>query len=204
MVSRRRFLAAVAGASLGAVLAAVWWRWGGAGGGEAGGVRRCGEVRLVYGREECPVCKMVVDYPPSAAAMRARVRGVERWYFFDDVGCMAVWYREVKRQGGEVLEVCVRDRVDGSWIRGEDAVYLATGEFTAMQTGIVAVSPDNVEAYKRGVVKGPWRIETLDGPQDYSPPPPGEVRGVVDFKCLVEKFDYGAAWSVDPNWHRGC
>ena len=163
------------------------------------------EPQLGYGREECPVCKMVVDYPPSSAAMKARVRGVDRWYFFDDVGCLATWHREVEAQGGEVLYICVRDRVDGRWVRAEAAYFLVTSEFTAMGTGILAASPENVELYKRGVVKGPWIVLQVGGRGGYDPPKPsGDVKAVVTYKCVRERFRYGPAWSVDPNWHRGC
>lgn len=200
-ISRRFFLAAAGGATLGAALLFLS-RFKPA---EGGGVF-CGEAPpLVYGREECPVCKMVVDYPPSSAAMRARVRGVERWYFFDDVGCMATWHREVVRQGGEVVEVCVRDRVDGRWLKAEKAIFLVTTEFTAMGTGIVVVAPDNVERYKRGEVRGPWAVWSVEGSQQYNPPAKtGEVKAEVTYKCVVEKFEYGPAWSVSPDWYRNC
>ncbi|MFN3803831.1 MAG: nitrous oxide reductase accessory protein NosL [Pyrobaculum sp.] len=200
MPTRRTFFALLLGLVGTAALFGVLSRLRG---GEGG--LYCGEEPpLVFGREECPVCKMVVDYPPSAAAMKVRLRGVERWYFFDDVGCLATWHREVENSGGEVLQVCVIDRVEGRWIEAREASLLVTTEFTAMGTGILAVAPQNLERYKRGEASSPWRVKAIGG-DVYSPPKPsGEVRKVVSYKCVLNNFHYGPAWSSPPGWYNSC
>ncbi len=199
MYTRRKFFLSAltaAGVAVGAAfLFSILFRGG----------ERCEEPPLVYGREECPVCKMVVDYPPSAAVMRARVRGVERWYFFDDIGCLATWHREVETAGGEVLLACAVDRVEGRWIDVERASLLVTTEFTAMGTGLLAVAPENVERYKRGETSGSWRVKTLEGVTLYNPPKiSGQLVRVVNYKCVRDKFHYGPAWSTPPNWYSDC
>jgi len=127
---------------------------------------------------------MIVDYEPSSAAMYVEEFGRRRWYFFDDLGCAAVWYRVVKSRGGRVLAVCARDRVDGQWIDLRSAAVLITDEFTSMNTGFLAAKPENVEAYRRGEVR--W------GPR------PGKLIKTVSGACLLERFRYGESWSVPP------
>ena len=144
----------------------------------------CGDPPISYGRDECPVCKMIVDYEPSSAAMLVEEFGRQRWYFFDDLGCAAVWYKVVKGRGGRVLAVCARDCVDGQWIDLRSAAVLITDEFTSMNTGFLAAKPENVEAYRRGEVR--W------GPR------PGKLIKTVSGSCLLEQFRYGEAWSVPP------
>jgi len=153
---------------------------------------RCGDPPppISYGRDECPVCKMIVDYEPSSAAMLVEEFGRRRWYFFDDLGCAAVWYKVVKTRGGRVLAICGRDRVDGQWINMKEAYVLVTDEFTSMNTGFLAVKPENVEAYRSGRVK--WG------------PPPGGLQKVLPAMCLLERFRYGDAWSVPRGWDEGC
>jgi hypothetical protein len=184
VITRRRFL--ILGVGVAAALAALYlWRRGG-GGEEVG----CGDPPITYGRDECPVCKMIVDYEPSSAAMLVEEFGRQRWYFFDDLGCAAVWYRVVKTRGGRVLAVCGRDRIDGKWVDLRRAVVLVTDEFTSMNTGFLPTEPQNVEDYREGRVK--W------GPR------PGRLLKTVPGACLLEKFKYGDAWSVPPGWDEGC
>jgi hypothetical protein len=185
VLTRRRFLILGTGAAA-ALLSLFILRRLESGGGEA----TCGEPPISYGRDECPVCKMVVDYEPSSAAMYVEEFGRRRWYFFDDLGCAAVWYKVVKSRGGRVLAVCARDRVDGQWIDLQSAAVLITDEFTSMNTGFLAAKPENVEAYRRGEVR--W------GPR------PGKLIKTVSGSCFLERFRYGESWSVPPGWDEGC
>jgi len=124
------------------------------------------DTPILYGRDECPVCKMIVDYQPSSSAMYVEEFGRRRWYFFDDLGCAAVWYKVVRSRGGRVLAVCAGDRVDGQWIDLRSAVVLITDEFTSMNTGFLAARPENVEAY-RGRADGTRRCPLLSSPHRY-------------------------------------
>jgi hypothetical protein len=185
MLTRRRLLILGTGAAA-ALFSLFILRHLESGGGEVA----CGEPPVSYGRDECPVCKMIVDYGPSSAAMYVEELGRRRWYFFDDLGCAAVWYKVVKGRGGRVLAVCARDRVDGQWIDLRSAAVLITDEFTSMNTGFLAAKPENVEAYRRGEVR--W------GPR------PGKLIKTVSGACLVERFRYGESWSVPSGWDEGC
>jgi hypothetical protein len=95
MLTRRRLLILGTGAAAALVFAFIL-RHLESGGEEAA----CGEPPILYGRDECPVCKMIVDYEPSSAAMYVEEFGRRRWYFFDDLGCAAVWYKVVKAEAG--------------------------------------------------------------------------------------------------------
>jgi len=175
-------LLAAGGLAVALISGGLLWRQTGDG--------QCRNPPIAYGRDECPVCKMVVDYEPSSAAVLAEEFGRLRWYFFDDLGCAAVWYKVVKTRGGRVLAVCARDRVDGRWIDLREAVVLVTDEFTSMNTGFLATSPEGVEAYRRGEVR--W------GPR------PGRLFKTAAGMCLLERFKYGDAWSVPAGWDEGC
>ncbi len=133
---------------------------------------------------------MIVDYEPSSAAMLVSEFGRRRWYFFDDLGCLAVWYRVVKERGGSVEKICARDRVTGQWIELEKAVVLVTDEFTSMNTGFLATQPQNVERYRSGDVQ--W------GPR------PGRLLKTLPPRCLLERFRYGTQWSVPQGWDEEC
>ena len=187
-VTRRRLIALLVAAPIAYLAARALL--GGCEAPKPSGVRCPVDPPIAYGRDACPLCQMPVTDPWYSAAALVCVRGRPRWFFFDDIGCMAHWTAEYAP--GDVLLRCVVDRVDGEWIVAEKAMYLVTTEYTQMGTGILAVKPSNVGKYLRGVVEARG-----------FPRPSGRVLKVVDYRC-VSRFRYGEGFEVPRNWYADC
>lgn len=100
----------------------------------------CGKVdmdappEIVYGRDICTRCGMIIEDTPFAASYMT-TSGEPR--IFDDMGDMMVHQAET---GEEVRAYWVRDYETGEWLRAEEAFFVQTSEIhTPMGYGLLAL-----------------------------------------------------------------
>ena len=91
-----------------------------------------GPPEIRYGLDACERCRMSIDDPRFAAAVRTGAGEVLR---YDDIGDLLA-----HRQGAgmEGVEVWLHDYADRSWIRAREAVLVRSELTTPMGSGLVA------------------------------------------------------------------
>jgi copper chaperone NosL len=104
-----------------------------------------GPPDIIYGRDLCIECGMLITEPRFAAAYR--IDGEARP--FDDIGGMLLYGAESGELSAASVEVWVHDRDTGEWIAAGAAHYvIAEGAVTPMGYGVVAfIDPDRAKAY---------------------------------------------------------
>ncbi len=101
---------------------------------------RTGPPTLRLGRDECAECGMTIHEERSAAAILVDRNGRSDYLLFDDIGCLL----DTERSKGNELKVVARfvhDQAGSDWVRGDDAVFLATDGsklHTPMASGLAA------------------------------------------------------------------
>jgi copper chaperone NosL len=91
-----------------------------------------GPPEIRYGLEACDRCRMTIDDPRFAAALRTEAGEVRR---YDDIGDLLV---DREGTGIEGSDVWLHDYVDRSWIRAPEAVFVRSNVVTPMGSGLVA------------------------------------------------------------------
>ena len=95
-----------------------------------------GPPDIVYGRDLCTECRMIIDDPRFAAAYRT-LDGEERR--FDDIGGLVLYGVE----SGELVSaaVWVHDYDSEAWLPADEAVFVVAERFpTPMGHGVLAFS----------------------------------------------------------------
>lgn len=114
---------------------------------------------IAYGRQPCDHCHMTIAEPRYAAQMVTRTGKV---YAFDEVGCLALFYREATVPPADVAALWVNDFLDPTRrLPADSAVYIRTaGLHTPMGSGLAAVAPgaeaDSLSSLTGGEVLG-WQ-----------------------------------------------
>lgn len=107
-----------------------------------------GPPEIIYGRDLCVECGMLITEPRFAAAYR--IDGEARP--FDDIGGMLLYGTKTGELSARSVEVWVHDRDTGDWIAAGGAHYVvADGLVTPMGYGIVAfIDPARAREYASG------------------------------------------------------
>ncbi len=89
--------------------------------------------KILYGRDVCAQCRMIIDDERFAAAA-VSVDG--RIFKFDDIGCLAVHEKEQKSR---MLKTWARDAGTGGWVEKEKALFVYSRDLvTPMGYGFAA------------------------------------------------------------------
>lgn len=91
-----------------------------------------GPPEIRYGLDACDRCRMTIDDPRFAAALRTQDGEVLR---YDDIGDLVA---ELEERGIEGGEAWLHDYEDGGWIRAAEAVLVRTDLPTPMGSGLAA------------------------------------------------------------------
>lgn len=112
------------------------------------GADATGPPEIVYGRDLCIECGMLITEPRFAAAYR--IDGEARP--FDDIGGMLLYGTETGELSATSVAAWVHDRDTGEWIAAGAAHYvIAEGAVTPMGYGIVAfLDPARAAEYAAG------------------------------------------------------
>lgn len=91
-----------------------------------------GPEPIVWGREVCTRCQMVISDRNDAAQLRSAHD--HRLHFFDDLGCAVLWEEEEARSGHRVEEFWVSNGTETGWQEAAKAKY-SGGHRTPMDHG---------------------------------------------------------------------
>jgi copper chaperone NosL len=108
-----------------------------------------GPPDLRLGRDECAECGMLVSEDRFSTASLVAKGGERLYYYFDDVGCLLDYERELPGDV-TVIERYVHDHDTKAWVSAQDASFLLAGVAalqTPMGSGIAAfVTPNAARA----------------------------------------------------------
>lgn len=101
----------------------------------------CGEkvtdapVEIHWDRDMCSRCVMVISDRKNATQLRDP--STHKLYQFDDIGCMALWFKDENIAYKDSVKIWVTDVQSGKWIDARSAFYTA-GNMTPMAFGFSA------------------------------------------------------------------
>lgn len=90
---------------------------------------------IKWDREVCQRCKMIISNRNYAVQIINPING-ERFYF-DDIGCMVVWFKEEKLSWEDKAIIYISDATTGEWLDAKEA-YWVYGAITPMAFGFSA------------------------------------------------------------------
>jgi hypothetical protein len=108
-----------------------------------------GVHEIHWDRDMCVRCKMVVSERKYAVQTTDPVSG--KTYYFDDIGCLVLWFDEEKIPWAGSAKIWITDKNSGEWIDAREAKY-STEDITPMGFGFAA--------YKAGTE--PKGVEIID------------------------------------------
>lgn len=91
--------------------------------------------KVHWDRDMCARCVMVVSDRKNTTQVKDPISGKK--YMFDDIGCMALWYKEEKIEWKDKAIVWITDVNSGEWIDARKAFY-DTENVTPMAYGFSA------------------------------------------------------------------
>lgn len=94
-----------------------------------------GPVEIIWDRDDCARCRMVLSDRHHAA----QIRGGEKQevFKFDDIGCALTWLSKQSWKDAPETQLWVMDYQNGTWLNGKTAYYV-TGQNTPMDYGLGA------------------------------------------------------------------
>ena len=96
----------------------------------------------IAAEDMCSFCKMSISEKRYAAEV---IDSEGQAYKFDDIGCMVNFVKQ-KRSQSEVRAYFVMDFDKREWIRGQDAFYVRSSEFTTPMAGGISAFKDESRA----------------------------------------------------------
>ena len=101
--------------------------------------------KVHWDRDMCARCVMVVSDRKNTTQVKDPITGKK--YMFDDIGCMALWFKEENIQWKDKAIVWITDVNTGAWIDAKKAFY-DTENITPMAYGFSAHT--GKESIKKG------------------------------------------------------
>ncbi len=97
--------------------------------------KRDGAAALHWDRDMCDRCVMVLSDRKNA--LQLRDPQTNKLYKFDDIGCLALWFKEENISYKDSVKIWTTDVVTGEWIDAREAFY-TTQNVTPMGFGFSA------------------------------------------------------------------
>ena len=94
-----------------------------------------GASKIHWDRDMCDRCVMVISDRKNTVQLKDPTTG--KVYKFDDIGCMAIWFRDEQIAFKDTAAIWVTDVETGEWIDARAAFY-TTGNLTPMAFGFSA------------------------------------------------------------------
>jgi len=91
--------------------------------------------KIEWDQDMCSRCVMVISDKKHAVLLKDPTTKVV--YKFDDIGCMALWFKEEKIEFKDSVVILITDSESGEWIDARKAFY-TTGNTTPMAFGFNA------------------------------------------------------------------
>jgi len=97
----------------------------------------CDSKQIHYDRDACERCKMIISDKNFAASVTNEQDG--KIYYFDDIGCAILWFKEKNIKWGDSAKIQVVDFDTQKWIDAKSAFY-SSPNITPMSYGFAAYS----------------------------------------------------------------
>lgn len=94
-----------------------------------------GPVKINWDRDMCDRCVMVLS--DRKHTLQLRDPDTKRVHKFDDIGCMALWFKEENIVYKDSVAIWITDMRTGEWINAREAFY-TTSNITPMAFGFSA------------------------------------------------------------------
>jgi len=94
-----------------------------------------GASKIHWDRDMCDRCVMVISDRKHTVQLKDPT--TDKVYKFDDIGCMAIWFRDENIAFKDSAAIWITDAVTGEWIDAKAAFY-TTGNLTPMAFGFSA------------------------------------------------------------------
>jgi hypothetical protein len=91
--------------------------------------------KVHWDRDMCIRCKMVISDRSYVAQVTDPTNG--KTYFFDDIGCLILWFKEDDIKWQDQTIIWVADEKSGEWIEAKKAKW-STNSITPMGYGFAA------------------------------------------------------------------
>jgi len=97
----------------------------------------CDSKQIHYDRDACERCKMIISDKNFAASVTNEQDG--KIYYFDDIGCVILWFKEKNIKWSDSAKIQVVDFDTQKWIDAKSAFY-SSPNITPMAYGFAAYS----------------------------------------------------------------
>ncbi len=117
------------------------------------GEEKTGPEEVRWDRVSCDLCRMAVSDHFYSTQIRGGPEGRRtKVYYFDDLGCAALWLVKQDWKNDPRTEIWVNHYQTGEWLNAKQAVYVG-GNITPMDFGLGATmeSSDNALSYKQAI-----------------------------------------------------
>ncbi len=105
-----------------------------------------GIAKIHWDRDMCARCVMVVS--DREHTVQLQDPKTHKQYVFDDIGCMAIWFKDTNPSYKDSVKIWVNDAKTGRWIDARKAYY-TPGNITPMSFGFSAyISKDELKDAK--------------------------------------------------------
>lgn len=92
-------------------------------------------AKIHWDRDMCDRCVMVISDRKNA--LQLQDPSTKKIHKFDDIGCMALWFKEEKAEFKDSVKIWVTDTRTTEWIDAREAYY-TSGNVTPMAYGYSA------------------------------------------------------------------
>lgn len=109
----------------------------------------CDIKKLHFDRDACERCKMIISDRSFAVEVINKQNG--KAYYFDDIGCAVLWFKEKNIAWSDEAKIQVMDFDTKKWIDAKTAFY-SSPNITPMSYGFAAHSDKNKIAKDKEII----------------------------------------------------
>lgn len=107
-----------------------------------------GMKEVHWDRDICERCKMIIS--EKKFAVQVMNPHNNQTYFFDDLGCAVIWFKEENQDWFNEAKIWINDSVSGQWLNAKEAIYLPD-TLTPMGYGLSAFSKETITKHSNSL-----------------------------------------------------
>jgi nitrous oxide reductase accessory protein NosL len=107
-----------------------------------------GMKEVHWDRDVCERCTMIIS--EKKFTVQVMNPKTQQTYFFDDLGCAVIWFKEKNQDWFENAKIWINDSVSGQWLNAKEAIYLPD-TLTPMGYGLSAFSKETITKHSNSL-----------------------------------------------------
>lgn len=107
-----------------------------------------GMKEVHWDRDVCERCTMIIS--EKKFAVQILNPNNNQTYFFDDLGCAVIWFKEKEQDWFDSAKIWIKDSVSGQWLNAKEAIYLPD-TLTPMGYGLSAFSKETITKHSNSL-----------------------------------------------------